>query len=200
LFPAAAEADPLGDVELDDDELGRGARANPQTEISVLAIISIPSLLRIIIRCELTRVTAFVRLRSRTMTAQLDSARSIATIVLAIVASTDTTLTIVGSEGCPVCAIGEILRQLSSPVSVGSVGSRAEVPNGIVDDLVFGSCVIEACRLADHFLGRRCGCTICTSAQAHETVVVRKRVDSLYSAVHARPHWLLTQLLHRTVL
>jgi hypothetical protein len=40
LFPAAAEADALADAELEEEELGRGAKANPQTDISVLAIIS----------------------------------------------------------------------------------------------------------------------------------------------------------------
>jgi hypothetical protein len=40
LLPAAAEADALADAELEEEELGRGAKAKPQTDISVLAIIS----------------------------------------------------------------------------------------------------------------------------------------------------------------
>jgi len=47
LFPAAAEADSLGDVELEEEELGRGAKANPQTETSVLAGISCISSIQI---------------------------------------------------------------------------------------------------------------------------------------------------------
>jgi hypothetical protein len=69
LFPAAAEAEPLGDVELEEEELGRGARANPQTDISVLAIISFipfdPSSIKI--EDGLTRVTTLIRFVSRTM-------------------------------------------------------------------------------------------------------------------------------------
>jgi hypothetical protein len=69
LFPAAAEADPLGDVELEEEELGRGAKANPQTDISVLAMISSISSPRFIKKGDsgLTRITTLIRFIPRTM-------------------------------------------------------------------------------------------------------------------------------------
>jgi len=69
LFPAAAEADPLGDVELEEEELGRGAKANPQTDTSVLAIISsiLPPECTWKMGIGLTRITTLIRLIARTM-------------------------------------------------------------------------------------------------------------------------------------
>jgi hypothetical protein len=82
----------------------------------------------------------------------LKGATSKTTVVLPIIRSTDTRVAIVGSEGCPVGTIGEIFCQLRSPISIGSIRSRTEVSNGIVDDLVFGCGEIEAGGLTDHFL------------------------------------------------
>jgi hypothetical protein len=82
----------------------------------------------------------------------LNGTTSKTAVVLPIIRSTDTRVAVVGSEGCPVGTIGEILCQLCSPISIGSIRSRTEVSYSVVDDLIFGCGEIEAGGLTDHFL------------------------------------------------
>jgi len=82
----------------------------------------------------------------------LKGATSITTIVLAIIRSTDARVTVVGSEGCPIGTIGEILGQLCCTISIGSIWSWTELSNGVVDDEILRCSEIEACSLTDHFL------------------------------------------------
>lgn len=147
------------DGEADVDELGLGAKAKPQTDMSVLAVFSAECPLAFDSLAEsLTRIAAFVRLVPRAMCTQLYRAAPVPTVSFSVVIPAHARLTVVGSERCPIGAVDEILLQLSGPSTVGEIRAGAEIADGVVDDLVLGLRKVEAGRLADHLLrGRRGG-------------------------------------------
>lgn len=94
------------------------------------------SITRVREKYRLTGITALVRLIARAMGAQLYCATPISTVNFSVVVSAHTRLAVVGSECRPVGTIDKVFLELRRPSTIGKIGSRAEVSDGVVDDLI----------------------------------------------------------------